>query len=391
MNRMKIKTIFLCTLLVVTTGAMAKDTFTPTERQSISVPTPGLFDRSNAFTIDFESFSSSQWSFPLPVGKSKVLSDNRVEITTRKGDNVKAMFAGTVRLNRFVPGFGNVLVIRHDNGMETVYGNNAQNLVDIGDKVKAGQTIAIVGTEKGRTYCLFAMMVNGGIVNPEMVMNLSSHRLRKQAILCTKNGTSVRMTVQRDISDGNDIGLDAPALTSQDFKNDPFKNGSTYKLDLSGIRPSDWSYPLPGSHVISPYGGRRNHAGVDIKTRPNDDILAAFDGVVTRSSWYSAYGNCIVIRHPNGLETLYGHNVKNLVKVGDPVKAGQKIALTGRTGRATTEHLHFETHINGKRFNPSIIFDHLNHSLQQSTVTFTKRSGGGVGIKSDKNYMAKGQ
>ena len=142
-----------------------------------------------------------------------------------------------------------------------------------------------------------------------------------------------------------------------------------------------WAYPLPGAKVISPYGGKRRHAGVDLKTKANDEIVAAFDGVVTRSSSYYGYGNCIIIKHANGLETLYSHQSKNFVKVGDKVKAGQVIGLTGRTGRATTEHLHFETHFKGRRFNPNLIFDHTANKLQQSTITLTKNGG----ITSKKN------
>ena len=100
--------------------------------------------------------------------------------------------------------------------------------------------------------------------------------------------------------------------------------------------------------------------------------MAAFDGGVTRSSSYYGYGLCIVIKHAWGLETLYSHQSKNFVKVGDKVKAGQVIGLTGRTGRATTEHLHFETSFKGRRFNPGIIFDHANRQLQQTTITLRK-------------------
>ena len=136
--------------------------------------------------------------------------------------------------------------------------------------------------------------------------------------------------------------------------------------------------------MISPYGGKRNHAGVDLKTKPNDQIRAAFDGVVTRSGPYYGYGNCIVIRHPNGLETLYSHQSKNLVKVGQKVKAGDVIGLTGRTGRATTEHLHLETSFMGKRFNPNVIFNHARHALQNSTIVFTKK-GKGIMVHSETN------
>ena len=128
----------------------------------------------------------------------------------------------------------------------------------------------------------------------------------------------------------------------------------------------NWSYPLPGAKVISSYGSRggRGHSGTDIKTKANDNILAAFDGEVVFSGPYSGYGNLIRIKHANGLETYYSHNSKNFVKVGDRVKAGDVIALTGRTGRATTEHLHFETRINGQSVNSARFFDHDRHQLR---------------------------
>ena len=87
---------------------------------------------------------------------------------------------------------------------------------------------------------------------------------------------------------------------------------------------------------------------------------------------YYAYGNIVVIRHANGLETLYSHNFKNLVKAGDVVKAGQAIGLTGRTGRATTEHVHFETRINGQHFNPNLIFDLKERTLRKELIKCTK-------------------
>lgn len=125
-----------------------------------------------------------------------------------------------------------------------------------------------------------------------------------------------------------------------------------------------WCYPLPGAKVISPFGGRRHHSGTDIKTKPDDNILAAFDGEVVFSGKYGGYGNLIRIKHSCGLETYYSHNSKNLVNVGDHIKAGQVIALTGRTGRASTEHLHFETRVKGKAVNSDKYFDHKKHDIR---------------------------
>lgn len=131
--------------------------------------------------------------------------------------------------------------------------------------------------------------------------------------------------------------------------------------------------------MISPFGGRRGHSGADIKTKANDTIRAAFDGVVRMSKSYGAYGKVIVIRHPNGLETVYSHNVKNMVESGDTVKAGQFIALTGRTGRATTEHLHFEVRVNGQAINPSLVFDMNGYTLKRHTLVCV-RSGNKVKV-----------
>ena len=99
---------------------------------------------------------------------------------------------------------------------------------------------------------------------------------------------------------------------------------------------------------------------------------------------YFGYGNCIRIKHNNGLETLYGHQSRNLVKCGDKVNAGQVIGLTGRTGRATTEHLHFEMFFKGHRLNPSSVFDYDNKSLQQVSLLIKN----GV-VKTERNYFAK--
>ncbi len=122
---------------------------------------------------------------------------------------------------------------------------------------------------------------------------------------------------------------------------------------------ANWVFPLPGAKVISPYGSRggRQHTGIDLKTKNRDKIYAVSAGEVVWSKSMSGYGNLVRIKHPNGLETYYAHNSKNLVKVGERVKAGQVIALTGQTGRASTPHLHFETRVNGKPRNPNTFFD----------------------------------
>ena len=378
----------------------AKNEFTAAEQQQVSVATPGLFAQSQAFNVDFEIFRAKEYSFPLPVGKASLTNGNSVmRIETSKGDAVKAMFDGYVRLSRKTESMGNVIVIRHDNGLETVYANNAENLMKVGQHVDAGQTIAIVGTKEGETYCDFSIMVNGARINPETIIELKSHKLRRQTVQFRKIGSRINITViggkdssvsRNDKSDRNDKGTNKKSGSSRgdhamtldpDEVYDPFTITNTFRLDLEKIEEKAWAYPLPDARVISPYGGARRHSGVDLKTKPNDEIYAAFDGEVVASGPYYGYGNCIRIKHAYGLETLYSHQSKNMVKKGDKVKAGQVTGLTGRTGRATTEHLHFEVSFGGKRLDPAIIFDHSNHKLKAATLHLTK----GKGVKSVKN------
>ena len=378
----------------------AKNEFTAAEQQQVSIATPGLFAQSQAFNVDFEIFRAKEYSFPLPVGKASLTNGNSVmRIETSKGDAVKAMFEGYVRLSRKTESMGNVIVIRHDNGLETVYANNAENLMKVGQHVDAGQTIAIVGTKEGETYCDFSIMVNGARINPETIIELKSHKLRRQTVQFRKIGSRINITViggkdssvsKNDKNDRNDKETNKKSGSSRsdhamtldpDEVYDPFTITNTFRLDLEKIEEKAWAYPLPDARVISPYGGARRHSGVDLKTKPNDEIYAAFDGVVVASGPYYGYGNCIRIKHAYGLETLYSHQSKNMVKKGDKVKAGQVIGLTGRTGRATTEHLHFEVSFGGKRLDPAIIFDHSNHKLKAATLHLTK----GKGVKSVMN------
>ena len=151
-----------------------------------------------------------------------------------------------------------------------------------------------------------------------------------------------------------------------------FAKSNHIYLHLDSLKDHEYAFPLPGGKVISAYGTRGGHSGTDIKTCAKDTIRAAFDGGVRMSKPSYAYGNIVVIRHANGLETLYSHNFKNLFKTGDVVKAGQAIGLTGRTGRATTEHVHFETRINGQHFNPNLIFDLKERTLRKECIKCTK-------------------
>nr|WP_174822645.1 M23 family metallopeptidase [Ruegeria lacuscaerulensis] len=99
-------------------------------------------------------------------------------------------------------------------------------------------------------------------------------------------------------------------------------------------------------------GGRRMHNGVDFAGAQGTDIFATADGVVTHAGWQSGFGRLVKIKHAFGIETLYAHNTKIRVKVGQRVSRGDHIADMGSTGRSTGTHLHYEVRVNGKPVNP---------------------------------------
>ncbi len=145
---------------------------------------------------------------------------------------------------------------------------------------------------------------------------------------------------------------------------------------------NDFCFPFRGK-LLSKYGprGSRFHAGMDIKLELNDTVKSAWDGKVRIARTMSGYGKMVVVRHNNGLETLYGHLSKILVDVNQEVKAGEVLGLGGRTGRATTTHLHFETRFRGEHFNPAKIIDFENYTLTQDTLLICRSfwKGGGSG------------
>jgi len=102
-----------------------------------------------------------------------------------------------------------------------------------------------------------------------------------------------------------------------------------------------------------PFNGRRvHHKGVDFAGKMGSDVVSVAAGVVTYSGKRSGYGNLVEINHGNGYSTRYGHSSELLVKVGDTVKKGQKVAKMGTSGRSTGPHVHFEVLLNGRAVNP---------------------------------------
>lgn len=143
-------------------------------------------------------------------------------------------------------------------------------------------------------------------------------------------------------------------------------------IDLTGF-----CMPTENTKITDIFGyrprRRRMHYGLDVKVERGDTIRAAFDGKVRYVSYQRrGYGNYVVIRHPNGLETLYAHLTKKLVDENEVVKAGDPIGLGGNTGRSTGTHLHFETRLLGKALNPALMFDFPNQDVTGDTYLYLK-------------------
>ena len=135
--------------------------------------------------------------------------------------------------------------------------------------------------------------------------------------------------------------------------------------------------PIKGNYVTSHYGWRpqfgRTHKGIDLRSAVGDTVYSAFSGRVRLTRFErGGYGFYVIVRHENGLETVYGHLSRFLVKPDQYVKAGQPIALSGNTGRSTGPHLHFETRFMGYAINPEAIFDFANRCTHTDSYTFSK-------------------
>ena len=165
-----------------------------------------------------------------------------------------------------------------------------------------------------------------------------------------------------------------------------------YVIDLTGF-----CMPTDHTRINDVFGyrprRRRAHYGLDIKVYVGDTIRSAFDGRVrvVKSQGRKGYGKYIVIRHDNGLETIYGHLSKQLVKEDQLVKAGEPIGLGGNTGRSTGSHLHFETRFLGIAIDPALMFNFEKQDIVADTYTFekSKKTKNGTSGRGDMFYKVK--
>jgi hypothetical protein len=153
----------------------------------------------------------------------------------------------------------------------------------------------------------------------------------------------------------------------------PNKN-DTIVISLLSEGDSPFVMPVKGQ-ILSKFGirHRRMHTGTDIRLNSGDTVRCAFDGRVRLAKKFNGYGNLVLVRHSNGLETIYAHLKSIKVKVNDTIKAGDLIGLGGRTGRATCNHLHFETRLFGEPFDPNKYIDYNTFTLQADKVYYKNK------------------
>lgn len=210
------------------------------------------------------------------------------------------------------------------------------------------------------------------------VSELMADRVTIRKDMGLKELAEINARVDEALAANEDLMFPADELYGSNWDTrwvDPFRSGSKIEMpDSCAIDCSTFTLPIDSmTHITSKYGPRRRrmHKGIDIKVQVGDTIRAAFDGKVRiRNFERRGYGNYVVIRHPNGLETIYGHLSKTLVNVDQIVRAGEPIALGGNTGRSTGSHLHFETRFLGQAINPADIIDFENGVPHQDTYVF---------------------
>ena len=160
--------------------------------------------------------------------------------------------------------------------------------------------------------------------------------------------------------------IETPAADLYEDWNNKYAHRATALPDTFKINLRGFCMPTDNRVVTSNFGARwgRQHKGIDVKVYIGDTIRATFSGKVRMVKYEAGgYGKYVVIRHGNGLETIYGHMSKHLVAEDEIVEAGQPIGLGGNTGRSTGSHLHFETRLCGVALNPALMFDFKNQDV----------------------------
>ncbi|WP_350343642.1 peptidoglycan DD-metalloendopeptidase family protein [Proteinivorax tanatarense] len=230
------------------------------------------------------------------------------------------------------------------------------------EMIKLGQEISLVVAEPALEVAHQEKVVREETIEYSTETKETSDLLRGQTRVATsgKNGIKENTYIIKRV---NGKIVEEEKVESEVVKEPVTRvveRGTSSASSNAPASSGDFLWPISsGGRITSRFGPRGGgfHNGVDIAASPGTPIVAAESGRVVTSTYHGSYGNHVVIDHGNGYKTLYAHNSRNAVSVGDTVSRGQTIGYVGTTGRTTGPHVHFEIHRNGQRINPLNYFN----------------------------------
>lgn len=231
------------------------------------------------------------------------------------------------------------------------------------------------GVKKEDLILIIDSLIKNDRIDPEIVSLLNS---KVNEVYC-----EVSWPIDTNPFPAHDLYKSWNTLLPHPYSNDICKHDSEATVCLTdNYMNCGYSHPFEGV-VTSKFGWRdgRRHNGIDIDLVRGDSVVSAFRGVVRLAKWTGGYGRTIVIRHHNGLETIYAHLYKFLVKAGDIVDPGQVIARGGNSGASRGSHLHFETRFKGKPINPQSLIDFKKFKLLSDSLVIRKTRDGYVAFQ----------
>ncbi len=252
---------------------------------------------------------------------------------------------------------------------------------------------------------IFAMVLTALSFNTE-AQNLQSVKNKAHANLLAKQ-TNIKDQIKAEKTQELAASLYEEEEPEPDIYEEGWESGLVNPFNKDDVPArkvidvSGYEMPLDRYRVSSHYGYRprfrRVHKGIDLACPMGDTVRAVFDGKVRLTKYErGGFGFYVIVRHENGLETVYGHLSKFLVQPNQYVKAGTPIALSGSTGRSTGPHLHLETRFMGYAINPEAIFDFENQTAHTDSYTFNKSNytesrsySPGTRYTSSKNYSKR--
>jgi murein DD-endopeptidase MepM/ murein hydrolase activator NlpD len=201
---------------------------------------------------------------------------------------------------------------------------------------------------------------------------------------------TTRFAVSANLDESDDESLNPDSLVIEFPSHDLYANWDTLKAHpynfnesfkedsveilLTAGNDNCFSMPYRGNELTSVFGWRkyRPHYGTDINLETGDTVQSSFDGMVRCARSYRGYGNCVIVRHNNGLETVYAHLSKILVEPGQQVTSGQMLGLGGNTGRSSGSHLHFEIRYLGQAVDAQDLIDFKNGDIKSNSFMLRK-------------------